>query len=75
MKKFLILLTVLCCMTLSYAAAQENTQTVLLNTKTLIYHPKECFAAKRCNKNCVSTTLQKARAKGAKPCKICSKKN
>lgn len=45
--------------------------TVILNTKTYIYHSPDCRWAKKCTQNCIKTTKQKAQAQGARACKVC----
>ncbi len=54
---------------LSPAEAQDNY--VMLNTKTYIYHNPGCRWAKKCTKNCIRTTRQKAQKQGARACKVC----
>ena len=51
-----------------YAA---DSSTVVMNTKTYIYHSPTCKWAKRCTKNCIKTTKDKAKSQGARPCKVC----
>lgn len=46
-------------------------QKVVFNTHSLIYHCASCSAAKRCTKNCVTTTLADAKARGGRACKLC----
>ena len=68
MKKILCLLVVL-----SFALpvwAGDNSS-VVMNVKTYIYHDPNCRWAKKCTKNCVKTTKQKAQAQGARACKVC----
>ena len=68
MKKILCLLVVL-----SFALpvwAADNSP-VVMNVKTYIYHDPNCRWAKKCTKNCVKTTKQKAQAQGARACKVC----
>lgn len=52
-------------------AADNSEKTVILNVKSLIYHAPHCTWAKRCTKNCVKTTLDKAHKAGARACKVC----
>lgn len=68
MKKLLSLLIVLF---LIFPALAADSQTVVMNTKTYIYHHPTCKWAKRCTKNCIKTTKQKAQAQGARVCKVC----
>lgn len=44
---------------------------VVFNTKSLKYHCRTCSAAKRCTRNCVTTTLRDAKARGGVACKLC----
>lgn len=48
-----------------------SAETVIMNTKTLIYHSADCKWAKKCTKNCVKTDKKKALDQGARACKIC----
>lgn len=51
-------------------------QTVMFNTKTLIYHDPNCRWAKACTVNCISVDRSEAIHRGARPCKVCGgKKN
>jgi hypothetical protein len=50
------------------AAADEK---VVFNTKSLKYHCATCTWAKRCTRNCITTTLADAKARGGVPCKVC----
>lgn len=68
MKKLLLVL-MLTFLTSSVLAADN--QTVIMNTKTYIYHNPNCKWAKKCTKNCIKTTKQKAQAQGARACKVC----
>jgi hypothetical protein len=52
-------------------AAAEADQKVVFNTHSLIYHCATCSAAERCTKNCVTTTLADAKARGGRACKLC----
>lgn len=52
----------------SQAAADQK---VVFNTHSLIYHCASCSAAKRCTKNCITTTLADARGRGGRACKLC----
>jgi len=52
-------------------APAAHDQPVVMNVKTYIYHNPSCKWAKKCIKNCIITTKQKARAQGARPCKVC----
>jgi len=44
---------------------------VVFNTKSLKYHCATCSAAKRCTRNCITTTLRDAKARGGVACKLC----
>ena len=58
--------------TAAYAAAADPTeQKVVFNTKSKKYHCATCTWAKRCTKNCITTTLADAKARGGVPCKVC----
>jgi hypothetical protein len=46
-------------------------QKVVFNTHSLIYHCASCSAAKRCTRNCITTTLADAQARGGRACKLC----
>ncbi len=70
MKKLLYPLLILLFVSPVLAA---DSQTVIMNTKTYIYHSPDCKWAKRCTKNCIKTTKQKAQAQGARACKVCGK--
>ena len=48
-----------------------DSQTVVMNTKTYIYHNPTCKWAKKCTKNCIKTTKQKAQDQRARACKVC----
>jgi len=52
-------------------AAAAADQRVVFNTHSLIYHCASCAAAKRCTKNCITTTLADAKARGGRACKLC----
>ena len=52
-------------------AAPAADQKVVFNTHSLIYHCASCSAAKRCTKNCITTTLADAKARGGRACKLC----
>lgn len=54
----------------SSVLAADN-QTVIMNTKTYIYHSPDCKWAKKCTKNCIKTTRPKAQTQGARACKVC----
>lgn len=56
---------------LTSSALAADSQTVVMNTKTYIYHNPTCKWAKKCTKNCIKTTKQKAQAQGARACKVC----
>ena len=45
--------------------------TVVMNVKTYIYHNPDCKWARRCTKNCIKTTIEQAKAQGARACKVC----
>lgn len=68
MKKLLIILMIT--FLTSPVLAADN-QTVIMNTKTYIYHSPDCKWAKKCTKNCIKTTKQKAQTQGARACKVC----
>lgn len=53
------------------SALAANDYTVIMNTKTYIYHSPTCKWAKKCTKNCIKTTKQKAQTQGARTCKVC----
>src|SRR5436853_1577204 len=53
------------------AATDPTEQKVVFNTHSLKYHCASCSAAKRCTKNCITTTLADAKARGGVACKIC----
>lgn len=67
-KLFLVLMIALFT---SSALAADN-HSVIMNTKTYIYHCPTCKWAKKCTKNCIKTTKQKALTQGARACKVCS---
>src|SRR5262249_45917073 len=46
-------------------------QLVVFNTHSLKYHCASCSAAVRCTRNCITTTLADAKARGGIACKIC----
>lgn len=48
-----------------------NDKPVVMNVKTYIYHSSDCKWAKKCTKNCIKTTKDKAKSQGARPCKVC----
>ena len=56
---------------LTSSALVADDQTVIMNTKTYIYHTPDCKWAKKCTKNCIKITKQKAQAQGARACKVC----
>ena len=56
---------------LSAPVLAADSSTVIMNTKTYFYHNPACQWAKRCTKNCIKTTKDKATSQGARPCKIC----
>ncbi len=68
MKRTLCLLIFLL---LSAPVLASDSSTVVMNTKTYIYHHPTCKWAKRCTKNCIRTTKDKAKSQGARPCKVC----
>ena len=68
-KLFLVLMITF--LTSSVLAA--DSLTVIMNTKTYIYHSTDCKWAKKCTKNCTKTTKQKAQAQGARACKVCGR--
>lgn len=71
---FIVLVCLLLVAPVLGMAADNSEKTVVLNTKSLIYHAPDCTWAKRCTKNCVKTTLDKAQKAGARACKVCDKK-
>lgn len=56
---------------LSAPVLAADNSAVVMNTKTYIYHSSTCKWAKRCTKNCIKTTKDKAKSQGARPCKVC----
>ncbi len=72
MRKLAYLLIFLLIATPTIAATD---QPVVMNVKTYIYHNPNCKWAKKCTKNCVKTTKQKAQTQGARACKVCTKNN
>lgn len=68
MKKTLCLLILLL---LSAPVLASDNSIVVMNTKTYIYHSPDCKWAKKCTKNCIKTTKQKAQTQGARACKVC----
>ena len=66
-KLFLVLMITF----LTSSALAVDSQTVVMNTKTYIYHNPTCKWAKKCTKNCIETTKQKAQTQGARACKVC----
>jgi methylphosphotriester-DNA--protein-cysteine methyltransferase len=68
MKKLLLILMITF---LTSSALAADDQTVIMNTKTYIYHTPDCKWAKKCTKNCIKITKQKAQAQGARACKVC----
>ena len=56
---------------LSAPVLAADSSTVVMNTKTYIYHSPTCKWATRCTKNCIKTTKDKAKSQGARPCKVC----
>lgn len=68
MKKTICLLIFLL---LSAPVLASDSSTVIMNVKTYIYHNPACKWAKRCTKNCIKTTKDKAKSQGARPCKVC----
>ncbi len=72
MKKiFVILVSLLLAMPVSVNAAGSSKTMVILNVKSLIYHMPHCTWARRCTKNCVKSTMDKAHQAGARACKVC----
>ena len=59
MKKLLFILMITF---LTSSALAADDQTVIMNTKTYIYHTPDCKLAKKCTKNCIKITKQKAQA-------------
>lgn len=55
------------------SALAADDYTVIMNTKTYIYHSPTCKWAKKCTKNCIKTTKQKAQTQGARACKVCER--
>lgn len=68
MKKTVCLLIFLL---LSAPVLASDSPTVIMNVKTYIYHSPVCKWAKRCTKNCIKTTKDKAKSQGARACKVC----
>jgi hypothetical protein len=69
MKKYLVLFTVAF---ISFAPASIHAEkTIVLNTKTLIYHSPDCKWAKKCTKNCIIASKKEALEQGARACKVC----
>lgn len=68
MKKLLLILMITF---LTSSALAADDQTVIMNTKTYIYHTPDCKWAKKCTKNCIKITKQKAQAQGVRACKVC----
>ncbi|CDB53949.1 uncharacterized protein BN554_00538 [Azospirillum sp. CAG:239] len=68
MRKILYLLILLF---LSAPVSAADNSAVIMNVKTYIYHSPTCKWAKRCTKNCIKTTKQKAQTQGARACKVC----
>lgn len=68
MKKTVCLLIFLL---LSAPVLASDSSTVIMNVKTYIYHSPTCKWAKRCTKNCIKTTKNKAKSQGARPCEVC----
>lgn len=66
MKKFLILVMILC-FNLSLASYAEI---VIYNPNSKIYHAEWCRHAARC-KVCIKIEKAKAKARGGRPCKVC----
>ena len=56
---------------LSAPVLAADNSTVVMNTKTYIYHSPACKWAKRCTKNCIKTSKDNAKSQGARPCKVC----
>lgn len=52
-------------------AATAADEKVVFNTKSLKYHCATCTWAKRCTRNCITTTLADAQARGGVACKVC----
>ena len=67
MRKILYLLMFLFLVSPAFAA---NDKLVVMNIKTYIYHNPTCKWAKKCTKNCIKTTKQKAQAQGARACNV-----
>ena len=68
MKRTLCLLIFLL---LSAPVLAADNSTVVMNTKTYIYHSSTCKWAKRCTQNCIKTSKDNAKSQGARPCKVC----
>lgn len=56
---------------LPYPVAGSPAEKVSFNTQSLKYHCPSCQWAKRCTKNCVTTTQADAEKRGGVPCKVC----
>lgn len=52
-------------------AARAPADEVRFNTQSLKYHCPSCQWAKRCTKNCITTTQKEAEKRGGVPCKVC----
>ena len=61
MKKTVCLLIFLL---LSAPVLASDSSPVIMNVKTFIYHSPNCKWAKRCTKNCIKTTKDKAKSQG-----------
>ena len=59
------------CATFNIPVLASDSSPVIMNVKTYIYHSPTCKWAKRCTKNCIKTTKDKAKSQGARPCKVC----
>lgn len=84
MKRILLIIVVLVAAMTSFAVSQPTHQhdtavhqgipdsaAVKHNVKSGIYHRPSCRHAKRCTKSCVPSTKAKAKAAGARACKVC----
>jgi len=56
--------------------ASAEPQMVIVNLKRHIYHTIDCNIAKKCKKDCLATTQERAvQVYRARPCKICHRKH
>ncbi len=67
----LVALMTLCTPLVTAQAERRSDPEVVFNTNSLIYHRASCSAARRCTRNCVTTTLNDAKKRGGRACKLC----